>query len=115
MTAGAETLVGGPVEQALTPRKIFNDLCYDQRLNHKNHDLSDAQQTPKLDIARILMGEILASNFLPKLSPKPHPRKPKQKTPSLEAMQTSASTVGKGGGIDHPLKKKCVFMRCRRV
>ena len=71
MTAGAETLVGGPVEQALTPRKIFNDLCYDQRLNHKNHDLSDAQQTPKLEIAKRLMDEILASNFLPKTYPKP--------------------------------------------
>ena len=30
VTAGAETLVGGPVEQALTLRKIFNDLCYDR-------------------------------------------------------------------------------------
>jgi hypothetical protein len=31
VTAGAETLVGGPVEQALTPQKNFNDLCYDNR------------------------------------------------------------------------------------
>ena len=29
VTAGAETLVGGPVEQALTPRKIFNDIFDD--------------------------------------------------------------------------------------
>ena len=65
VTAGAETLVGGPVEQALTPRKIFNDLCYDQRLKHKNHDLSDAQQTPKMEIAKG------SSNFLPKTYPKP--------------------------------------------
>ena len=61
------------------------------------------------------MGEILASNFLPKLSPKPHPRKPKQKTPSLEAMQTSASTVGKGGGFITHLKRiasLCAAVAC---